>query len=66
MLEDYAQLHVEKFKHRSIMYAFGGSKFSDEVAKRKLHGIPKPWFRVVANSVGKFISNVQEDSNMNA
>eukprot|EP00955_Chlamydomonas_euryale_P117108 366455-Chlamydomonas_euryale.AAC.2 len=45
VLSDYAQLHMEKFKHRSIMYAFGGSKFSDAVADHKLHGIPKPWFQ---------------------
>ena len=51
---DFIHLQVERYKQHSIMFAFGGSKFSAETVVKSFEKIATPWFRVVANSAGKF------------
>ena len=62
MLADYRVLNVSKYKHHKVMFAFGGSKFSEEVAS-KFDDVSTPWFRVMANEEkGTFTASFMEKS----
>jgi hypothetical protein len=41
-------------RHRTVMFALGGCKFSDETVVKHMQGLRMPWFRVVSNAAGKF------------
>ncbi len=53
-LADMGALRVSEFKGRKVMLAFGGAKFSDLTADRRLQGLSTPWFRVVPDLTGKY------------
>lgn len=60
LLGDYRELQVGRYKEHSIIFAFGGSKFSPEAVSKHFGGVATPWFRVVVNSAGKFVAEYQE------
>jgi hypothetical protein len=54
-VEDYTALRVSEYKQRSVVFAFGGCKFTDEAAG-KFKFIKTPWLRVTPNLKGKFVA----------
>lgn len=57
MLEDYRALDIAANKGKVVMLAFGGFKFSQQIAKSKFGDIKTPWFMVVASADGCFNAN---------
>jgi hypothetical protein len=54
---DFEALKVDEYRDSRVMLAFGGSKFSQHVARNKFNGMA-PWLHVVANSYGRFVAEL--------